>query len=198
MTPNRKIKLSLWASGSGTNVENFINYFDNSDLVEISCVIVSNPNAKVIEKSIRYGIPYHVITVQHLKDLNYIIPIMHDASVDYIVLAGFLWKIPEYLIQAYPDKIFNIHPGLLPKYGGKNMYGERVHKAVLENQEEVTGITIHHVNEEYDEGPIIFQKSIPISSEDNLATVQKKVHELEYKWYPITVENFIKNNGSQS
>lgn len=187
--------LSLWASGSGTNVENIIHYFSDNEDIQVAQIIVSHPNALVIHRAIKHDIPYHVISREKLKNPNYITPLLHDRSIDYIILAGFIWKIPSYLIEMFPDNIVNIHPALLPKYGGKGMYGNRVHQAIIDNREKETGISIHLVNDRYDDGKIILQKTVKIEPDDNIKTIQEKVHNLEYKWYPVAIEKLINKKG---
>lgn len=194
MTNRKKVGLSLWASGNGSNVENIIRHFQNKDNVRIAQIIVSNKNAYAIKRAIRLGIPYRIITRAQLKDPSYILPALQNDGTDLIILAGFLWKIPDYLLSAYPRRIINIHPSLLPKYGGKNMYGDNVHKAVLKNKETESGITIHRINAEYDEGPVILQKSFSIAEDENLDTIKEKIHKLEAEWYATTIEKLIEED----
>lgn len=186
-------KLALLASGSGSNVENFYNYFKNNGQVDITLVLCNNPNAFAIERCRRLGIPCIVFNREQFYQSNDIIDALKSYSVDFIVLAGFLWLIPEYLIQSYNNKIVNIHPALLPKYGGKGMYGDKVHKAVVDNKETTSGITIHYVNEKFDEGEIIFQAECPVKPEDTYTDVAAKVHQLEYINYPQVVESLLKS-----
>jgi len=186
------IRLAIFASGSGTNAENIINHFDKSTFVEIVWVLTNNKSAGVIERSKRLKIPYQVFSKEDLNGIAF-----HKflkKEVDFIVLAGFLLKIPTKIIQMYPSKIVNIHPALLPNYGGKGMYGMYVHEAVVANKESKTGITIHYVNKNYDEGAIIFQKEIPLTKKDTAADVAKKIHQLEQDNFPIIIEKFLLNN----
>lgn len=185
-------RIVIFASGSGSNAENIYHYFDNNK-VKISGFLTNNKKAKVLERADRLQIESAVFNrVDFLSEdfLNY--PLLKE--VDLIVLAGFLWKLPEYLITAYPNKIINIHPALLPKYGGKGMYGMNVHNAVVENQETETGITIHYVNENYDEGAIIFQATTPVLKTDSSEDVVAKIHELEFEHFPKIIEKVLFEN----
>lgn len=191
MSDIEKYRLSLWASGSGTNVENIIKYFKDNQSIEVSHIIVSHKDAKVIQRAISFDVPYHVISKTQLNDPNYIIPLLHNYKTDYLILAGFIWKIPSFLIDTYPDKILNIHPALLPDFGGKGMYGSKVHESVKESGRKESGITIHYVNEKYDDGDIIFQEKCDIEGSDSPSDIQEKVQELEYKYYPKVIESVI-------
>lgn len=184
--------LALLASGSGSNVENFYNYFKNSDTATVSLVLCNSPKAYVIERCRRLNIPCVVFSKTQFKNADEMLDILQRYSIDFIVLAGFLWLIPEYLIKAYDKRMVNIHPALLPKYGGKGMFGDRVHKAVVENNETESGITIHYVNERFDEGEIIYQVKCPVKPDDSYADVASKVHELEYAHFPEVVEDLLK------
>ncbi len=184
-------KIVVFASGSGTNAENIIQYFVKKQTGSVVAVFTNNPNAGVIERAKKYGVPTEIffkedlIEGEVLQKLNLIKP-------DWIVLAGFLLKFPENIIKAYPNKIINIHPALLPKYGGKGMYGMHIHKAIVENKEKETGITIHFVNENYDEGAIIFQQKVLLTEEDTAEDVASKIHELEQKYFPEVILGLLK------
>lgn len=183
----------IFASGTGSNAENIIQYFKNSSSISVVAVFSNNLNAKVIEKAKILNVP----TVTFSKDELYgdfVITKLNAFKPDLIVLAGFLWKFPEPIIAKYPNQIINIHPALLPKYGGKGMYGKHVHQAVLDNQETETGITIHFVNEQYDEGGIIFQKSVSISDCTSADEIANKVHELEHRYFPEVISQLITRN----
>ena len=183
-------RIIILASGSGTNAENIINYFKNSDNISVNQVLSNKKDAKVLERANKLGVNPMSFSRVDLYDSD----LIYDNLVknaDYIILAGFLWKIPLKIIEAFPNKIINIHPALLPKYGGKGMYGMNVHKAVVENNEEKSGITIHFVNENYDEGAIIFQKSFEIAESDTALNVAEKIHTLEYKYFPKVIEEII-------
>lgn len=184
-------KIGVFASGSGTNTEHIVHYFRSHNYIRVGLILCNKPHAGVIERAKKLDIPYCVFDREMFKDAGHMLGVLRDHDIDWIVLAGFLWLVPAYLVQAYPDKIVNIHPALLPKYGGKGMYGERVHQAVLENGEKETGITIHYVNNEYDRGEIIFQRSCDVLSGDTTEELAKRVHELEYKYYPEVIEQVI-------
>ena len=184
-------KVALFASGSGSNVQNISEYFATNPHVKINLILSNNPNAFVLERAKKLGIQTHVFTRDSFYNSHEIIKVLEKAQTDFIVLAGFLWLIPQYLIQAYPNKIINIHPALLPKYGGKGMYGSKVHEAVINNKEKESGITIHYVNEQYDEGSIIFQARCMVKPDDSPESVAKRIHELEYEYYPKIIEQLI-------
>ncbi|MFY9591339.1 MAG: phosphoribosylglycinamide formyltransferase [Bacteroidales bacterium] len=187
----KTINLTLFASGSGTNVENIANYFAKNPQINISCVLCNKPDAYVIERAKKLKLDFLVFNKADFQKNGKVECYLLEKNVNFIILAGFLWLIPEWLIEKYPNKIVNIHPALLPKYGGKGMYGDNVHKAVLENKEKETGISIHYVNKNYDEGDIIFQAKTTIDETDNIESIAQKVHELEYKFYPQVIENIL-------
>lgn len=180
----------LFASGSGSNVENIFNYFNNTDQLTILAVYCNNKNAGVIERCNRLNITCRVFNREEWEN-NSIISEIQELSPTLVVLAGFLWKIPESLIQLFPQKIINIHPSLLPKFGGKGMYGEYVHQAVIAAKEVKSGITIHFVNSHYDEGQIIFQAECLISETDDANELAKKIHQLEFEHFPKIIEKLI-------
>lgn len=184
-------KIALFASGSGSNVENIAHYFEHHKEVEISLVLSNKKDAYVLERAQNLTIPSLVFSRDAFYNSTDVINQLLDKEIDLVVLAGFLWLIPANLIQAFPNKIINIHPALLPKYGGKGMYGDKVHKAVVENQEKESGITIHFVNENYDEGNIIFQEICVVLPSDTSHDVANKVHALEYKHFPQVIENVV-------
>ncbi|MEM0543026.1 phosphoribosylglycinamide formyltransferase [Flavobacterium sp. j3] len=183
-------KILLFASGSGSNVENIIQYFKNNDDVIVVSVFSNNINAKVLDRALKYNVPTVVFNKEELHD-GVVLKKIIELQPDLIVLAGFLWKFPEHIIAKYPNKIINIHPALLPKYGGKGMYGMHVHQAVLNNHEIETGITIHYVNENYDEGEFIFQKSVNIEDCKTAEEIANKIHSLEHKYFPKIICNLI-------
>jgi len=180
----------IFASGSGSNAETIINYFKNSHFVRITAVFTNKPNAGVIEKAKNHGISSEIFSKDDFQDKKFL-DIISKYKPELIVLAGFLLKVPEYLINTFPNKIINIHPALLPNYGGKGMYGMNVHKAVFENKDKLSGMTIHFVNEHYDEGNIIFQESIDVSDCSSPEEVAQKVLSLEHKNYPAIIEKLI-------
>jgi phosphoribosylglycinamide formyltransferase-1 len=187
-------RLIIFASGSGSNAENIIRYFNSNKNICISKILTNNKNAKVIERGKKLNINTVVFNKDDFYQTDKILNLLKNDA-DYIVLAGFLWKIPKNIIDAFPNKIINIHPALLPKYGGKGMYGNHIHKKVIENKEKETGITIHYVNEKYDDGTIIFQKSVSLSNNETLKNIQKKIHQLEMENFPKVIEKEILING---
>ncbi len=177
-------KIAIFASGSGTNAENIIQYFSKNKHVEISLVLTNKADAYVLKRAEKHGIPSFYFPNSFFKKEEEISAFLRANQIDFIVLAGFLLKIPEKICQLFPQRILNIHPALLPKYGGKGMYGMRVHEAVIANKEKDSGISIHYVNQDYDEGQIVFQAKTNISKEDTAETLAEKIHKLEYEYYP--------------
>ena len=188
------IRIVIFASGSGTNAENLINYFNNSAYATVVRVLSNNEHAKVLQRAKRLKIKTKTFSKSDLMSENTVVDLLKEEA-DFIVLAGFLWRIPLAVIEAFPNRIVNIHPALLPKYGGKGMYGMHVHRAVKENNESETGITIHFVNEHYDEGAIIFQAKTEVASTDTPEDIAQKIHQLEYKHFPRIIEETIVANG---
>lgn len=184
----------LLASGSGTNVENIAHYFKDVPEISISAVLTNNKDAKVLKRCDRLGISGLYFNRISFYDTDCILDILTALHPDLIVLAGFLWKIPEKIIRAFPDSIINIHPALLPKYGGKGMYGNKVHQAVKANEDTETGITIHFVNEHYDEGAIIFQAKTKLSAENDVEDIAQKIQALEHKHFPRVIEKLLVRN----
>jgi len=187
-------RIVILASGSGTNAENIIKYFKNSAIIKVELVLSNKKEAKVLVRADRLGIDFDSFNREDFTGTNKIFELLKNKA-DYIILAGFLWKIPESITRAFPDRIINIHPALLPKYGGKGMYGMHVHNAIVENKERESGITIHYVNENYDEGAIIFQKRFDVLPTDNADNVAEKIHILEYENFPKIIEKVILENG---
>lgn len=188
-----KYNIAILASGSGTNAENIARYFQNNPNLTISVIVSNKSDAFVLERAKRLNIDYKVIKNKEWINKEEIIAFFEDYKIDFIVLAGYLLKIPAYLINKYPNKIINIHPALLPKFGGKGMYGDAVHKAVVEAEETETGITIHYCNEHYDKGDIIFQTKCDVLPSDSYNDVANKVHALEYKYFPQVIANLLLN-----
>ncbi len=184
-------KIAILASGSGTNAENIASYFRRSDKARVSLIVSNNPAAGVIQRARRLHIPVLLFDRATFYNTGQVSDILQETGVDLIVLAGFMMLIPENLVKAFDKRIINIHPALLPKYGGKGMYGQFVHEAVVKAQEKETGITIHYVNEHYDEGQVIFQARCPVLPEDSADDVAARVHELEYRHYPVVIEEFL-------
>jgi len=187
----KKIKLAVFASGNGSNAQNIVEYFIDSSVIEVALIVTNNENAFVIERSKKMNIPFEIISKSKLNDSFFTTSILVEYQIDWIILAGFLLKIPEYIISMFPNRILNIHPALLPKYGGKGMYGNFVHQAVKENGEPYTGITIHLVNENFDEGTILFQAVCEISQDDSIEVIANKVHELEFRYFPEIIKKTI-------
>ena len=181
----------VFASGSGTNAERIIKFYIDNPSINIVCVLTNNPNAGVIARAKSLNVDYKVFNRNDFYNTNSVMDILKEYNPDLIVLAGFLWLVPEIMIDKYEDKIINIHPALLPKYGGKGMYGMRIHEAVINNCEEKSGITIHKVNKKYDDGQIIFQKSFDIVAGETPQTLAKKIHHLEYEHFPEVIHKFI-------
>ena len=180
------------ASGSGSNAEKIIQYFKNHKAINIACVITNNEKAGAIERAEKARVPSTYFSKEDFEQPNRIMSYLESKQVDYIVLAGFLLKIAPEIIAQYPDKIINIHPALLPKYGGKGMYGMNVHRAVKNNGDIQSGMTIHQVNEKYDDGDILFQAVVALDKSDTPESIAKKVLTLEHKHYPLIIEEYIK------
>jgi phosphoribosylglycinamide formyltransferase-1 len=183
--------IAVFASGSGSNAENLIKYFKNNAAIHVAVILSNKSGAGVHERAKKLGVPSFTFTNAEFGDGDLILRKLSGYKVDLIALAGFLWKIPAAIIHAYPDKIVNIHPSLLPGYGGKGMYGDYVHQAVVAAKETRTGITIHYVNERYDDGVVIFQDSCPVFPSDTADDVAMRVHELEYRHYPRVIEKLL-------
>lgn len=188
-------KIAIFASGNGSNCENIIKYFSQSEVARVVLVVTNNPSAKVIERAKRLDTDISIVPKDSISDSSIMLPLLREKSIDLIVLAGFMLFIPPFLIDNYPHRIVNIHPSLLPKYGGKGMYGMHVHEAVKENNEKESGITIHFVNNEYDRGEIIAQYSTPVSPDDSAEEIAEKVHKLEYVHYPSIIEKIIREEA---
>ena len=184
-------KLAIFVSGSGTNMQRIANYFKNHPQIEMSLVVCNNPDAGAIARAESLGIPLMMIDKKSFKNPEPLTAELFKKQIDWIILAGFLWLIPKAIIQAYPNRIINIHPALLPAYGGKGMYGEKVHQAVINNGEKQSGITIHFVNEHYDAGAIIFQQQLDLQANEKSESLAQRIHELEYKHYPEVIEKVV-------
>ncbi len=184
-------RIVIFASGSGTNAENIIQYFNKKNNASVALVLSNKKDAKVLERANNHNISCLYFNKTIFFETNYIVDLLKQIAPDIIVLAGFLWKFPTAIINNFPKKVINIHPALLPKYGGKGMYGMHVHNAIVANKEEETGITIHYVNENYDEGAIIFQAKTKVSKTDLPQDIAKKVQALEYKHFPEIIETLL-------
>jgi phosphoribosylglycinamide formyltransferase-1 len=184
-------KLAIFASGNGSNAQNIVEYFKNNAKIEIGIILSNKKDAFVLERAKCLHIPAISFNRENFYNSEKILNVLKNNEIDFIILAGFLWLIPDYLIQSYTNKIINIHPALLPKYGGKGMYGDNVHKTVFENKETETGISIHFVSEHYDEGKIIFQAKTSIELTDTPESIAQKVHVMEYEYFPKIIEKTI-------
>ena len=185
-------KLVIFASGAGTNARHLIHSFRDSPLARVSLIVCNKPGAGVLQVAAEEEIPYLVVQRDSFFHSTEVVQILQALPADLIVLAGFLWKVPDALLQAFPGKIINIHPALLPKYGGKGMYGLRVHEAVIAAKDRQSGITIHYVNEVYDSGETILQKTCPVTEGETAESLAQKVHQLEYTWYPKVIEQLLR------
>ncbi|MEM7186993.1 MAG: phosphoribosylglycinamide formyltransferase [Bacteroidota bacterium] len=192
-----KKRIIIFASGSGTNAQNIIEYFQQGEFAEVVRVLSNKKDAKVLDRAKGLNIKASPFTKDELNSEKGILKTLIEDAPDLIVLAGFLLMFPKHILDEFPNKVINIHPALLPKYGGKGMYGQRVHEAVVAANESETGITIHYVNERYDEGAVIFQKSIGLSTNDTPAEVAQKVHALEYEYFPVVIEELLRSEETQ-
>ncbi|GAA4235431.1 phosphoribosylglycinamide formyltransferase [Postechiella marina] len=184
-------RIVIFASGGGTNAENLIKFFHNRENASVIQVLTNNPYAKVLERAKKLKISALSFNKIAFTETEDVLNIVKAAKPDLIVLAGFLWKFPDNILHAFPNKVINIHPALLPKFGGKGMYGMHVHEAVVANKETETGITIHYVNENYDEGAIIFQAKCNVINTDTANDVASKIHDLEMKHFPDVVNKLL-------
>jgi phosphoribosylglycinamide formyltransferase-1 len=197
LSPSKRIfskKIVVFASGSGSNAENIIRYFKDSGTAEVVSVLSNKPSARVLDRAQKLNVKALYFDRDAFYNTNDVLHILEDTNPDLIVLAGFLWLFPSSILEKFPNKVINLHPALLPKYGGKGMFGNNVHQAVLDNKEKETGITIHYVNEKYDDGQIIFQKAFPISSTETLTSLTEKIHELEHRHFPKVIENLLESS----
>jgi phosphoribosylglycinamide formyltransferase 1 len=186
--------VAIFASGTGSNAQKLIDHFINSEKIKISLVVCNNPDAGVLKIATKENISILLIEKQKFTQTGYVSE-LKNKNIEFIVLAGFLWKIPPVLIAEFPHKIINIHPALLPSFGGKGMYGNAVHAAVLSAKEKQSGITIHYVDEKYDHGKIIFQSICPVEENETVESLSKKIHELEHKFYAEQVEKLLTDEG---
>ena len=183
--------IAILASGNGTNAENIIRYFRNSGTVNVRLVLSNRKAAFVLERARSLNVPFACMEKAEWTDGEAVLSLLKDKHIDFVVLAGFLARVPDCILHAYPNKIINIHPSLLPKFGGKGMYGDRVHQAVVAAGETETGITIHYLNEHFDEGETIVQYKCPVLPQDTAEDVAKKVHALEYEYYPQVIARLL-------
>ena len=184
-------KIAIFASGSGSNAENIVEYFKESTDVSVSLIVCNKADAFVLERAKRLGIPSKVVTGKEMREQDAVMALMNEYGIDFIVLAGYLLLIPKYLVDAYPNAIVNIHPALIPLHCGKGMYGDRVHEDVIASGDTQSGITIHYVNEFFDNGDIIFQATCPVEPGDTAHDVATKVHALEYAHFPRVIAETV-------
>jgi phosphoribosylglycinamide formyltransferase-1 len=189
-----KTNLVILASGNGTNAERLISYFERSETIQVSAVLSNKKDAYALTRARNFGVASEAFSREEFLSERFF-AILKSYNADYIILAGFLWKIPDYLIKAFLNKIINIHPSLLPKHGGKGMFGAHIHEAVISEGESVSGITIHLVNEHYDEGRILFQASCDISAGDSADSLAEKIHHLEHRHFPEIVADYIRDRS---
>jgi len=187
-------RLAVFASGSGTNAENLILNFQNEPRIKVACVCTNRQDAFVIERAKKHHIPYLIFNRDDFYHHTTVIDYLEHKQTGWIILSGFLWLIPHSLIDKYPGRIINIHPALLPKYGGKGMYGHHVHQAVIDSGETHSGITIHYIDHEYDRGEIIFQARCPVLPGDTAETLASRIHDLEYKHFPEVIRETVLNS----
>lgn len=185
------IRLAILASGNGTNAQQISEYFAGSDKVKVECIIYNKKDAYVAERARKLGIPAYYQNRKDFYENGAVLNKLRDMKVDWVILAGFLWLVPEDMLKAYPNRVINIHPALLPKYGGKGMYGHHVHEAVIANHEKESGITIHIVDEQYDRGSILFQAKCMLTDKDTPDTLAEKIHLLERDYFPVVIEKTV-------
>lgn len=185
------IKIAIFASGTGSNAEKIIEFFQHSKTIKVSLIVSNRKTAPVLNIAGKWNIPALIIEREQFNNGDHYLAELRKHQIDFIVLAGFLWKIPIALINAYPQKIINIHPALLPKYGGKNMYGNNVHEAVIASDDKISGVTIHYVDEHYDHGDVIFQANCDIAPGETALSLAEKIHKLEHEYFPVTVKSVI-------
>lgn len=184
-------KIAIFASGNGTNVQRIAEYFSDKKNINISIILSNKKDAYVLQRAENLDIPSYIFNRYELYKTDNVLEKLHEHKIDLIVLAGFLWLVPDNILKEYNRRIINIHPALLPKYGGKGMYGAKVHEAIIEANDPETGISIHYVNEKYDEGEIIFQEKIPVEKNDTPDSIAQKVHQLEYEHFPRVIEEIL-------
>ena len=190
-------RIVILASGNGSNAERISTYFEDKEGIEVAAILTNKTTAKVLERAKRLQIPAFYFNKTAFSNSDAVVGLLRSLKPDIIVLAGFLWKVPLNIIRAFPGRIINIHPALLPKYGGKGMYGDHVHQAVKTNNETETGITIHYVNEHYDKGAIIHQAKVGIEPSDDIDGIANKVHQLEYEYFPKIIEDLLKSQNGE-
>ncbi len=185
------INIAILASGSGSNAEAIVHHFRNSSTICVALILTNRSTAGVVQRAERLGVPCLIFDRAEFNDPERFLSHFHHAGIDVVVLAGFLWLVPTYLVKAFDGKILNIHPALLPEFGGKGFYGDHVHRAVLASGKPLSGITIHKVNEHFDEGDILFQAACHVDKTDTVELLAQKVHALEHRFFPVVIEKFI-------
>lgn len=188
-----KIEIAIFASGNGTNAQRIIEYFTQHPQIEINCVIYNKKTAKVAQRAASLNIPAIYFNRNDFYNTDNVINYLQQHHIDYIILAGFLLHVPNNILNIYTNKILNIHPSLLPKHGGLGMYGEKVHQEVIEQHDTISGITIHKVDDKYDNGDIVFQTTCPVLPEDTPDTLAQRIHKLEHQYFPQVIEKFVLN-----
>lgn len=187
-----KKRIAIFASGSGSNTQKILEHFKDHELAEVSLILSNNPDAYVLQRADNFETPTHVFDRNEFYKTDAIVKLLKSLEIDLIVLAGFLWLVPQNLLSAFPGRIINIHPALLPAYGGKGMYGDHVHLAILEAKESESGITIHYVNDKFDDGEIIYQAKYKIEPEDTIESIKFKGQQLEHLHFPRIIEHIVK------
>lgn len=189
---SKNIQLAIFGSGNGTNAQRIAEHFSKINDIDINCIIYNKKDAYIAQRAKNLGITAQYFNRKDFFESDNVLRFLQDRGVDYIILAGFLLLVPENLLKAFPNKIVNIHPALLPNYGGKGMYGERVHEAVIAHHEKESGITIHVVDNHYDKGTTLFQAKCEITDSDTPDTLAQKIHKLEHQYFPIVIEKFVR------
>ena len=184
-------KLAIFASGNGTNAQRISEYFAHHDKVQVACIVYNRKDAFVAERARRLGVPAQYFGRKDFYENGRVLDYLRSQGIDWVILAGFLWLVPQDILDAFPGRVINIHPALLPKYGGKGMFGEHVHEAVIANHETESGITIHIVDQHYDRGTTLFQANCSLTAEDTPETLAAKIHELEQKHFPVVIEQTV-------
>ena len=191
MNITKKFRLAIFASGSGTNAEAIMHHFQHHQSIEVALLLSNNSHAGALNRAHKCQVPTKVFDRVQFRESGVVLKWLNEAEITHLVLAGFLWLVPQEILKTFPDKIINIHPALLPKFGGKGMYGSKVHESVISSGEKETGITIHVVNEHFDEGKILFQAACPIEPDDDIHIITQKVHALEHAHFPKVIEQWI-------
>jgi phosphoribosylglycinamide formyltransferase-1 len=193
---NTKYRIAIFASGNGSNADEIMKYFRQHPSIKVDVIVSNNPKAFVLERAKRYGVPAIVFAKKEFEET--VASRLLALEITHIVLAGFLWLVPSNVLNKFPNRIINIHPALLPKFGGKGMYGMKIHESVRSSNEKESGITIHIVDEKYDEGTILYQHKCEIASADSPQQIAEKVHHLEYTWYPKIIEKWILGSSNDT